>query len=316
MPPYDDDDRAPILLADARNPELRAALQALRPDLELIEESAGSEAVRRCAIWLGEPDQAERLLRSGLRPRWLQSTWAGFKPLLAADLPRDYRLSRAVGVFGQPIAEYLLAHMLEHEQQLRSRRESQRRRQWDARIPGSLCGRRVLIVGAGEIGREVARLLAPFGVRLTGVAHRPRPLEHFERVVGLAELPAEAGAADYIVNILPDTPGTDDIYDDGFFAALDPAALFVNVGRGNALVDAALVRALCEGRLAGAVLDVFREEPLPAEHPFWDAPNLTVTGHIAGPLVPAALARLFVDNLARLQAGGALLGEVDFAATY
>lgn len=316
MPPHHEYDRAPILLADDRSAELRAALHALRPDLELIEESAGTEAVRRCAIWLGEPDQAERLLRSGLRPHWLQSTWAGFKPLLAADLPRDYRLSRAVGVFGQPIAEYLLAHMLEREQQLRSRRDSQRQRQWDARIPGSLCGRRVLIVGAGEIGREVARLLAPFGMRLTGVAHRPRPLEHFERVVGLAELPAVAGAADYIVNILPDTPGTDDIYADAFFAALDPAALFLNVGRGNAVVDDALVRALREGRLAGATLDVFREEPLPAEHPFWDAPNLTVTGHIAGPLVPAAVARLFVANLARLQAGDELLGEVDFADCY
>lgn len=316
MHPHHEHDRAPILLADDRSAELRVALQALRPDLELIDESAGIEAVRRCAIWLGEPDQAERLLRSGLRPQWLQSTWAGFKPLLAADLPRDYRLSRAVGVFGQPIAEYLLAHLLEREQQLRSRRDSQLRRQWDARIPGSLCGRRVLIVGAGEIGREVARLLAPFGVRLTGVAHRPRPLEHFERVVGLAELPAVAGAADYIVNILPDTPGTDGIYDDAFFAALDPAALFLNVGRGNAVVDAALVRALGEGRLAGAVLDVFREEPLPATHPFWDAPNLTVTGHIAGPLVPAAVARLFVANLARFQAGEALLGEVDFADCY
>lgn len=306
----------PILLVDNRNPELRAALGALRPDLELLDASAGAEAVRRCGVWLGEPDQVVRLLRSGFRPHWLQSTWAGVKPLLATDLPRDYRLSRAIGVFGQPIAEYLLAHLLEREQQLRSRRDSQRRRQWDARLPGSLAGRQVLIVGAGEIGREVARLLAPFGVRLIGVTHTPRPLEHFEWVVGLADLPAVAGAADYIVNILPDTPGTDGIYDDAFFHAVAPAALFINVGRGTALVDAALVRALREGRLAGAVLDVFREEPLPAEHPFWDAPGLVVTGHIAGPLVPAALVRLFVDNLARWQAGEVLRGEVDFASAY
>ena len=306
----------PILLVDSRNAELRAALHALRPDLELLEECGGAEAVRRCVIWLGEPDQAERLLRSGLRPQWLQSTWAGYQPLLAADLPRDYRLSRAVGVLGQPIAEYLLAHMLEREQQLASRRASQARREWDARTPGSLCGRRMLIVGAGEIGREVARLLAPFGMRLTGIAHRPRPLEYFERVLGLDNLHEAAGAADYIVNILPDTPQTAGIYDEAFFSAVNPAALFLNVGRGTAVVDAALVRALREERLAGAVLDVFRAEPLPAEHPFWDAPGLTVTGHIAGPLVPAAVARLFVDNLARFQAGEALCGEVDFASAY
>ncbi|MNY32876.1 Glyoxylate/hydroxypyruvate reductase A [compost metagenome] len=88
------------------------------------------------------------------------------------------------------------------------------------------------------------------------------------------------------------------------------------MGRGTAVVDAALLAALREGRLAGAVLDVFREEPLPAEHPFWAAPGVTLTGHIAGPLVPAALARLFVDNLARFRADDALRGEVDFAGTY
>lgn len=306
----------PILLIDSRNPELRAALSARMPALELVEPGDGSDAVRRCAVWLGEPDQAVRLFREGFRAQWLQSTWAGYQPLLAADLPRDYRFSRAVGVFGQPIAEYLLAHMLEHEQQLPSRRDSQRRRQWDARIPGSLSGRQVLIVGAGEIGREVARLLAPFGVRLTGVAHSPRPLEHFERVVGLADLKAVAGTADYIVSILPDTPQTDGVYDDAFFRAVSPSALFLNVGRGTAVVDDALLCALQEGRLGGAVLDVFREEPLPAGHLFWDAPGLVVSGHIAGPLVPDAMARLFVDNLARFQAGAALRGEVDFVSGY
>lgn len=306
----------PVLLLDSRNPELRAALGPLLPELELVELSAGAAAVRRCAIWLGEPDQVVGLLRQGLRPQWLQSTWAGYAPLLAADLPRDYRLSRAVGVFGQPIAEYLLAYMLEREQQLQQRRDSQARHAWDARIPGSLYGRRVLIVGAGEIGREVARLLAPFGVRLTGIAHTPRPLEHFERVVGLDNLHEAAATADYIVNILPDTPQTDGIYDAAFFAALQPTAMFFNVGRGNALVDDALLRALREGRLAGAVLDVFREEPLPAGHPFWSAPGLVVTGHIAGPLVPAALARLIVDNLERFRAGAALRGEVDFTSRY
>lgn len=306
----------PILLADARNPELRAALHAMRSDLELIDADSVAQAVRRCTVWLGEPDRLVPLLRAGLRPQWLQSTWAGYRPLLAADLPRDYRLSRAVGVFGQPIAEYLLAHLLAHEQQLPARRESQRQRRWDARIPGSLSGRRLLIVGAGEIGREVAGLLAPFGLRLTGIALRPRLLAPFERVVGLDELHAEAAAADYIVNILPDTAQTADVFDERFFRAVAPGALFVNVGRGSAVVDSALLGALRDGRLAGAVLDVFREEPLPAEHPFWTAPGLTLTGHIAGPLVPVALARLFLDNLAHLAAGAPLRGEVDFASAY
>jgi phosphoglycerate dehydrogenase-like enzyme len=135
-------------------------------------------------------------------------------------------------------------------------------------------------------------------------------------VVGLDGLCSEAAAADYVVNILPDSPETTDLYNETFFRGLRPSALFLNVGRGTAVVDSALLAALREGRLTGAVLNVFREEPLPAEHPFWAAPGLTLTGHIAGPLVPAALARLFVDNLMRFQAGAALNGEVDFTRAY
>ena len=133
---------------------------------------------------------------------------------------------------------------------------------------------------------------------------------------GLDELAEQAAWADCIVNVLPDTPATRDLYDAALFARMRREALLINCGRGVAVVDADLVAALRAGQLAGAVIDVCREEPLPPGHPFWDASRLLLTGHSSAPTEPAAMARLFVDNLRRYRDGQPLRGEVDFARGY
>lgn len=274
------------------------------------------EAARECPIWLGEPDLMAGLLRRGCKPQWMQSTWAGITPLLAADLPHDYELTRAVGIFGQVMAEYVLTYLLAHQRQLFSRVAAQAEKRWDNRLPRSLEGKRVLIVGSGDIGQSVAGFLEPFGVELHGIAREPRPLEPFERVFGLEELQEQVAWADCVVNLLPDTPATRDIYDAELFACMRPTALFINAGRGVAVVDHDLVAALQAGQLAAAVIDVCREEPLPAWHPFWTAPNLLVTGHSSAPTLPSAMAALFVENLTRYRAGEALRGRVNFERGY
>ncbi len=289
-------------------PELELAASA-RPD-ELLEHAAS------CPLWLGQPDLLAALLRQGHKPRWLQSTWAGITPLLAADLPRDYSLSRAVGIFGQVMAEYVLCHLLAHERQLFARLAAQVERRWDNRLPHSLAGRKALIVGTGDIGLSLAQFLAPFGIELLGVASRPRSQPPFRQVAGLDALPRLAGEADYLINLLPDTPATRDIYDAALFACCKPGALFINAGRGVAVADADLIAALEQDRLAAAVIDVCREEPLPASHGFWNAPRLLLTGHSSAPTDPHLLVQLFVDNLARWRAGDELRGRVDFARGY
>ncbi len=122
------------------------------------------------------------MLRQGVHPVWVQSTWAGITPLLAADLPKDYSLTRAVGIFGQVMSEYLLTYMLAHERQFLGRLASQVGSQWDSRTPGGLRGRQVVIVGTGEIGQAVAHTLSGFGMDLTGVAKNPRSLVPFNRM--------------------------------------------------------------------------------------------------------------------------------------
>jgi phosphoglycerate dehydrogenase-like enzyme len=308
-----------LLIAERDHAIYAELLRRADADLQLCAcadpEVLSGEAAS-CPVWLGQPDLLAPLLRQGHRPQWLQSTWAGITPLLADGLPRDYRLTRAVGIFGQVMAEYVLTYMLAHERQLLSRLASQHQGRWDNRLPRSLAGRRVLIVGCGDIGSSVARFLAPFGVELHGIASSARELEPFASVAALAELAERAAEADYLINLLPDTPATRDLYDAALFARLRPSALFINAGRGVAVVDADLVAALEQGQLAGAVIDVCREEPLPAAHPFWRAPRLLLTGHSAAPTLPEAMARLFLDNLRRFQADEPLCGQVDFARGY
>ena len=308
-----------VLIAEAEHPLYAELLHELAPELELCgsdQHDALAHCAASCPLWLGQPDLLAPLLREGLQPQWLQSTWAGITPLLASDLPNDYLLTRAVGIFGQVMAEYVLGHLLAHERQLSTHLNAQHEQRWDRRAPQSLAGRTVLIVGTGDIGLSVAQFLAPFGIHLLGIATQPRRLLPFAQVSDLAALPALASEADYLVNLLPDTPASRDIFDAALFASCKPGTVFINAGRGVAVVDEALVSALQQGQLAAAVIDVCREEPLPAGHPFWTAPRLLLTGHTAAPTEPRLLVQLFIDNLSRWQAGGAMRGQVDFIRGY
>lgn len=308
-----------LLIGETEHALYAELLRRQAPELELCGSARPDELAEyaaSCPLWLGQPDLLAALLRQGHKPQWLQSTWAGITPLLAADLPRDYSLTRAVGIFGQVMAEYVLCHLLAHERQLFARLAAQVEQRWDNRLPRSLVGRKALIVGSGDIGLSVAQFLAAFGIELTGVASSPRQLPPFRQVAGLDALPRLAGEADYLINLLPDTPATRDIYNAALFACCKPSALFINAGRGVAVVDADLLAALEQGQLAGAVIDVCREEPLPAGHGFWSAPRLLLTGHSSAPTDPGLLVQLFLDNLARWRAGGELRGLVDFARGY
>lgn len=308
-----------LLIAEDDHAFYAERIRCACPELQLVT-GAQAEALRavagECELWLGQPDLLAPLLRDGLRPQWLQSTWAGITPLLAAGLPCDYRLTRAVGIFGQVMAEYVLGHMLAHERRLFARLAAQVEQRWDHGLPRSLRGRRVLVVGCGDIGQAVATFLQPFGVELRGVASQSRQQAPFAEVAAMDDLPRLIAWADYVVNLLPDTPATRDLYDARLLAHFRNEAVLINAGRGVAVVDADLVAALERNQLAGAVIDVCREEPLPPGHPFWTAPRLLLTGHSSAPTDPALMSELFIDNLARWQAGQPLRGEVDFARGY
>ena len=308
-----------VLIAEHDYSLYAQLLQQAAPHLDIQTSGDSAELAHMaadCPVWLGQPDLLATLLRQGHTPQWLQSTWAGITPLLAPGLGRDYRLSRAVGIFGQVMAEYVLTYMLGHEREVMARLVSQVERKWDNRTGQSLVGRKVLIVGAGDIGQTVAQFLLPFGVELYAVASSVREQAPFKEVTTLSELPRLVGQMDYVINLLPNTPDTHDLYDAELFALFNPNGVFMNVGRGVAVVDADLVEALRLGHLAGAIIDVCRQEPLPAKHPFWTAWGLLLTGHSSAPTSPQMMVQLFVDNLRAFQAGETTYGEVDFERGY
>ncbi|NBA95866.1 D-2-hydroxyacid dehydrogenase [Pseudomonas sp. R5(2019)] len=308
-----------VLIAEQDYALYATLLGEAAPDLDIMtsgDSAVLSQLASDCPVWLGQPDLLATLLRQGHQPQWLQSTWAGITPLLAEGLQRDYRLTRAVGIFGQVMAEYVLTYMLGHEREVLARLVSQVERKWDNRTGPGLAGRRALIVGTGDIGQCVAEFLQPFGVKVYGIASEAREQAPFIEVAGLDELGRLAGEVDYVINLLPDTPATHDLYDAALFARFNPDALFINAGRGVAVVDGALVEALKLGHLAGAVIDVCRQEPLPQQHPFWTAWGLLLTGHSSAPTSPTAMVQLFVENLQAWRQGSALRGEVDFSRGY
>lgn len=308
-----------VLIAEHDYPIYTQLLRQSAPELEVMSTGDSAELSRLaadCPVWLGQPDLLANLLRQGHTPQWLQSTWAGVTPLLMDSLSRDYRLTRAVGIFGQVMAEFVLTYMLGHEREVLARLMSQVERKWDNRTSQSLAGRKVLIVGAGDIGLSVAQFLVPFGVQVHGIASQARTQAPFVEVAAMADLDRLVGEVDYVVNLLPDTPQTHDLFDAKLFAKFKPTGLFINVGRGVAVVDADLVDALKAGHLAGAVIDVCRQEPLPQRHPFWTAWGLLLTGHSAAATSPAAMVQLFLANLKAYEAGEALRGEVDFSRGY
>ncbi|MGO1274117.1 MAG: D-2-hydroxyacid dehydrogenase, partial [Pseudomonas helleri] len=258
-----------VLIAEQDYSLYAQLLQQAAPELQVHTSGDSAQLAQLaadCPVWLGQPDLMATLLRQGHTPQWLQSTWAGITPLLADGLGRDYRLSRAVGIFGQVMAEYVLTYMLGHEREVMARLVSQVERKWDNRTGQSLVGRKVLIVGAGDIGQTVAQFLQPFGVELYAIASSAREQAPFTEVATLGDLPRLVSQMDYVINLLPNTPETHDLYDAELFALFNPTAVFINAGRGVAVVDADLVEALRLGHLAGAIIDVCRQEPLPAKH--------------------------------------------------
>lgn len=267
------------------------------------------------AVVLGQPDLVAAALEGMPQLRWVQSTWAGVAPLLGLQR-RDFLLTGVRGVFGPQMAEYVFGNLLAIELKFEERRGRQRRREWWSARSGVLQGRRLGIMGTGSIGRHIAVTGQAFGLRVTGYSRGGAPVDGFDRVFASGALAEFLTEPDYLVCVLPDTPETRRLLNEDRLRALRPDCVLVNVGRGSLLDEAALAAALRRGALRGAVLDVFRDEPLPADSPLWDAPGLVLTAHVAAHSRPADIACLFVANYNRYVAGKPLHDLIDFQRGY
>ena len=251
--------------------------------------------------------------------RWIHSAATGVRRLTApAFRERGIRVSGSRGAHAPYLAEHALALLLASFRGLDRGADARAAGRWDGEAfladpPGSLTGATVLVVGYGATGRELARLLAPFDARVIGVRRHPgRGGEGADRVVGPEALDGLLPEADAVVNLLPNTGDTRDTFDADRLGRLRPGARFVNLGRGSTVDEAALARALSEGRLGGAGLDVFAEEPLPTDSPLWRTPRTLLTPHTGGmgPRLWERIVEGFAAHLEAYLAGGTLPNEV------
>lgn len=255
----------------------------------------------------------ERCWPANPKLKWVHATSAGVDALLFPALAEsDISITNARGMFDRGIAEYVLGAVLLFAKDTMGNLALQRDHRWQHRDTEIIDRRRALIVGAGSIGGEVARLLKAVGMQVTGVARRAREDLVFDAVLGADCLFDCLGVADYVVITAPLTEDTQGLFDQRAFAAMKPGARLINVGRGPIVNTDALLEALQSGHLAGAALDVFEQEPLPEGHPLWDQANVMISAHMAGDFIgwQAALGEQFVANFKGWQQGQALFNLV------
>ncbi|MCC7021427.1 MAG: D-2-hydroxyacid dehydrogenase [Thermomicrobiales bacterium] len=254
------------------------------------------------------------LLELAPRLRWVQTTSAGVGPLVQrlGLANSDLVVTTASGIHAQPLAEFVFAALLYHSKELGRLQCEQQARQWHRFCGVELAGQTMAIVGPGRIGQEVVRIARAFRMRAVAMGRNADPERAaalgLDRLYGRDELHAMLAEADCLVVCAPQTTETDGLLGDAEFTALKPGAVFVNIGRGAIVDEAALARALEAGWIAFAALDVFQTEPLPADSPFWALPNVLINPHSASTVDTEnrKLTDRFIANL-----GHFLRGEID-----
>lgn len=301
--------------------------QQLAPDVDFVaapDEAAALALIPDADALLGfcDPD----IVAAGKRLRWIQLYTAGAGPCseIPAVRKRGIVVTNMQRISGPEIAEHALAMLLAFTRGLNTWLPRQRQAEWDQSLfpmqkLWELKGRTLLVVGLGGIGTELAE--RAHGLGMTVIATRASPADKpaFVDYVGSpAELLKLAARADVVVNGAPLLPSTLNLFNAKFFAAMKPGGYFINVGRGKSVVQDDLLAALKSGQLAGAGLDVTEPEPLPADHPLWQLPNVIITPHVAA-TSDRVFARVFLlaqENTRRYVAGERLLSEVDTARGY
>jgi phosphoglycerate dehydrogenase-like enzyme len=260
-----------------------------------------------------------RLLPAMPKLRWIQAMTAGVEGWLALpDLPERVALTCARGTHRESMPENIIGALLFVAKPYAAAVENQKHRRWVQSVAQPLTGKTLGILGLGAIGRDVARIAAALGIRVIGTRRRPEPMSDVAEVLPPERTPEVLAQSDFVLLLLPATPQTENFIDAERLGMMKPTAWLLNFGRGHLIKDDDLIAAVKAKRIAGAILDVYRQEPLPAEHPFWNTEGIVVLPHIGGPHPrrDAIVARLFVANLARFLDGKRLEEVVDRRAGY
>ncbi len=312
-----------LLWTDGAEPYARAIAEAGIADRLRIEsvpraatpDDAQLEAAEALLSWGPPPGMLARMPKL----RFVQALTAGVEHWLArADLPANLALSCARGTHRVQMPENILGALFHITKPYAAIAADNAAARWTRRVSTTLAGQTLGILGLGAIGAELARKAAALEMRVIGTKRDVADIPHVSKVVGPERTDEILAESDFVVLLLPATPATENFVDAARLARMKPTAWLLNFGRGALIKDDDLVAAVRAGTIAGAVLDVFRTEPLPAEHPFWAEERIMVLPHIGGlhPQRDSMVAALLVENLRRFVDGAPLTQLVDRKAGY
>ena len=251
--------------------------------------------------------------------RWAQAMPAGVEGWIGLpDLPENLTLTCARGTHRESMPENIIGALFYVAKPYAAAVENQKHSRWVQIVPQPLTGKTLGILGLGAIGQEVARIAAVLGMRVIGTRRRPEPMADVAEVLPADRTPEVLAQSDFLLLLLPATQQTTNFINAERLGMMKSSAWLLNFGRGHLIQDDDLIDAVKAKKIAGAVLDVYRQEPLPAEHPFWTTEGIIVLPHIGGPHPQRdrIVARLFVDNLGRFLDGKPLKEVVDRKAGY
>ncbi|AMM91826.1 D-2-hydroxyacid dehydrogenase [Peribacillus simplex] len=312
-----------ILSTIIPNEGIQTKMKDAFPELNFIyQEGWMDERLSEAEILItyGE-DLTEKIIGKAANLKWIMVMSAGMElmPFKAIE-ERGILVTNAKGIHKIPMAEYTIGMLLQYEKKLKLLMKNEREEMWDRKIEvGELNGKTMLVLGAGAIGGEVARLGKAFRMTTLGVNRSGKPVESIDRLYTLDNLLEAIPGADYIVSVLPSTDETKDLLQKEHFKAMKESAVFVNIGRGDLIDEEVLIEALEAGELAHAILDVFDPEPLEKGHPFWRMENVTVTPHLSsksGEYLPRTFA-IFEKNMREyLKSGKDFINVIDLSRGY
>ena len=282
--------------------------------VESTEKAA--DYVKLCTIMLGEPKRIAPLLDHAVNLAWVQSTYAGVEPLVTPESRTDYVLTGVKDVFGPFMSEYVFSYIVAIERHTFDLYRNQQNRIWQKIPYKSIKNRLIGICGLGSIGKHLAQTANHFGLRVWGYKKEHENVQGVERVFTESNFREFLSGPDYIVITLPSTPATYHLFDRAAIASMKPSAFLINIGRGNVVSENALIQALRDKIIGGAILDVFEEEPLPEESPLWHLPNVFITPHISGYSFPTDIVTIFAENYRRFLAGKSMRYLVEFKRGY
>ena len=290
----------------------RMELHAVNNDQTIPDEIAA-----RTEILVGH--RPGSYLKRMPRLRWIQAVTAGVDPWLASpDLDDGVTLCCGRGLHRISMPENILGALFHLTKPYMAIALEQRENRWTKRMSVPLAGKTLGILGLGAIGQELARKASALEMRVIGTKRAPESLPNVEKVYSQEETDQVLGASDFVVLLLPSTRETTNFIDAKRLRAMTPSAWLLNFGRGALIVDEDLIAAVQEKKIAGAVLDVFRQEPLPPTHPFWKTEGILVLPHLGGggPGRSAAVVEMFAENAKRFLEGEPLNSVVDRARGY